>query len=96
MGVYSKPCLQPKSWVSQLRLTQLVITQSKWHQGCTKGGGTLNVSCYIGYCNEKRVFFTSEQPKNYDLSVCQKVCYVLHYHLDNVFIRFGWKLYRQI
>ena len=24
------------------------------------------------------------------------MCYVLHYHLDNIFIRFGSKLYRQI
>ena len=27
---------------------------------------------------------------------CQKMCDVLHYLLDNIFIRFGSKLYRQI
>ena len=27
---------------------------------------------------------------------CQKMCAVLHYLLDNIFIRFGLKLYRQI
>ena len=41
-------------------------------------------------------FFTSEQPKKYKLQSCQKMCYALHYLLDNMFIRFGSKLYRQI
>ena len=41
-------------------------------------------------------FFTSEQPKRYKLWSCQKMCDVLHYLLDNIFIRFGSKLYRQI
>ena len=27
---------------------------------------------------------------------CQKMCDAFHYHLDNTFIRFGLKLYRQI
>ena len=41
-------------------------------------------------------FFTSEQPKRYKLWSCQKMCDALHYLLDNIFIRFGSKLYRQI
>ena len=41
-------------------------------------------------------FFTSEQPKQYKLWSCQKMCDALHYLLDNIFIRFGSKLYRQI
>ena len=41
-------------------------------------------------------FFTSEQPKQYKLWSCQKMCDYLHYLLDNIFIRFGSKLYRQI
>ena len=41
-------------------------------------------------------FFTSEQPKRYKLWSCQKMCDALHYLFDNVFIRFGSKLYRQI
>ena len=41
-------------------------------------------------------FFTSEQPKRYELWSCQKMCDALHYLLDNIFIRFGSKLYRQI
>ena len=42
------------------------------------------------------LFFTSEQPKRYKLWSCQKMCNALHYLLDNIFIRFGSKLYRQI
>ena len=41
-------------------------------------------------------FFTSEQPKRYKLRSCQKMCDPLHYLLDNIFIRFGLKLHRQI
>ena len=46
-------------------------------------------------CNEKRAFFTSEQPKRLKLWPCQKVCHALHYLMDNIFIRFGSKLYIQ-
>ena len=31
-----------------------------------------------------------------DLWSCQRVCDALHYNLDNIFIRFGFKLYSQI
>ena len=41
-------------------------------------------------------FYTSEQPKRYTLWSCQKMCDALHYLLDNIFIRFGSKLYKQI
>ena len=44
----------------------------------------------------KNAFFTSEQPKRYKLWSFQKMCDALHYLLDNIFIRFGLKLYRQI
>ena len=47
-------------------------------------------------CNNKNAFFTSEQPKRYKLWSCQKMCDALHNLLDNIFIRFGSKLYRQI
>ena len=47
-------------------------------------------------CNDKNAFFTSEQPKRYKLWSCQKMCDALHYLLDNIFIRFGSKLYIQI
>ena len=47
-------------------------------------------------CNDKNAFFTSEQPKQYKLWSCPKMCYALYYLLDNIFIRFGSKLYRRI
>ena len=52
-------------------------------------------SLYLA-CNDKNAFFTSEQPKRYKLWSCQKMCDALHYLLDNISIRFGSKLFRQI
>ena len=42
------------------------------------------------------LFFTSEVHKNYTLWTCQKVCEALTFLLDNIYIRFGTKLFRQI
>ena len=52
-------------------------------------------SLYLA-CNDKKAYFTSEQPKRYKLWSCQKMCDAFHYLLDNIFIRFGSKLYRPI
>ena len=52
-------------------------------------------SPYIA-CNERQAFFTFEDTKRYKLSSCQNVCEALIYPLDNIYIRFGTKLYRQI
>ena len=52
-------------------------------------------SPYIA-CNERHAFFTSEDTKRYKLWSCQNVCEALIYLLDNIYIRFGTKLYRQI
>ena len=52
-------------------------------------------SPYIA-CNERQAFFTSEDTKRYKLWSCQNVCEALVYLLDNIYIRFGSKLYRQI
>ena len=52
-------------------------------------------SLYLA-CSDKNAFFTSEQPKRYKLWSCQKMCDAQHYLLDNIFIKFGSKLYRQI
>ena len=46
-------------------------------------------------CNEECAFFTSDVYNNPNLWSCQKVCDALVYLLDNIFIRFGTKLYRQ-
>ena len=45
--------------------------------------------------NDRNASFTSEKPKKYAWS-CQSVCDALTFLLDNIFIRFGTKLYRQV
>ena len=40
-------------------------------------------SVYLA-CNENHAFLTSEQPKQYQLWSCQKMCDALHYLLDNI------------
>ena len=52
-------------------------------------------SPYIA-CNERQAFFTSGDTKPYKLWSCQNVCETLINLLDNIYIRFGTKLYRQI
>ena len=46
--------------------------------------------------NDRNAFFTSEKPKKYHAWSCQNVCDALTFLLDNIFIRFGIKLYRQV
>ena len=41
-------------------------------------------------------FFTSEKPKKYHAWSCQNVCDALTFLLDNIFIQFGTKLYKQV
>ena len=55
-----------------------------------KNEGTLNLAC-----NDKKAFFNSTDHKRYKLLFCQDVCDALSYLLDNVYNRFGNKLYRQ-
>ena len=47
-------------------------------------------------CNERQYFFTSGNTKRYKLWSCQNMCEALLYLLDNIYIRFGTKLYRHI
>ena len=48
-------------------------------------------------CNDRNTFFTSEKKlKKYHASSCQNVCDALTFLLDNFFIRFSIKLYRQV
>ena len=47
-------------------------------------------------CNERQAFFTSGDTNRYKLWSSQNVCEALIYLLDNIYIRFGTKLYRQI
>ena len=52
-------------------------------------------SLYIA-CNDRHAFFTTDAVKYYNLWSCQKVCEALTFLLDNIYIRFGSNLYRQI
>ena len=56
-----------------------------------KNGGTIYLAC-----NDKEAFFTSTDHRGYKLWSCQNVCDALSHLLDNIYIRFGNKLYRQI
>ena len=47
-------------------------------------------------CNAKKAFFTSTDHRGYKLWSCQNVCNALSYLLENIYFRFGNKLYRQI
>ena len=47
-------------------------------------------------CNERQAFFTSGDTKRYKRWSSLNVCEALTYILDNIYIRFGNKFYRQI
>ena len=47
-------------------------------------------------CNDRNAFSTSENPKMYHTWSCQNVCDARTFLLNNIFIRFGTKLYRQV
>ena len=48
-------------------------------------------------CNDKKAFFSSaDHYRGYHLWSCQNICDALLFLLDNIYIRFGTKLYRQI
>ena len=55
-----------------------------------------NVGTLYLASNDKKAFFTSTDHRGYKLWSCQNVCDALSYLLDNINIRFGSKLYRQI
>ena len=47
-------------------------------------------------CNDRNAFFTSEQRKKYHAWSCKNVYDALTILMDNIFIRFGTKVYRQV
>ena len=47
-------------------------------------------------CNNRNAVFTSEKLKKYHAWSCQNVCDLLTLLLDNIFIQFGTKLYKQV
>ena len=57
-----------------------------------KKEGKLNLAC-----NDKKAFFTfADHYRGYHLWSYQNICDSLSFLLDNIYIRFGTKLYRQI
>ena len=50
---------------------------------------------FIWPATKKTCFFATEEHKKYYLWTCEKVTDALIYLLDNIYIRFGSKLYRQ-
>ena len=56
-----------------------------------KNEGTLYLAC-----NDRKAFFTSTDHRGHTLWSCHNVCDALSYLLDNIYIRFDNKLYRQI
>ena len=56
-----------------------------------EGGDSLSIAC-----NDRNAFFTSDEVRNYISWSCQKVGVALTFLLDNIYIRFGSILYRQI
>ena len=52
-------------------------------------------SLYLA-CNDRTAFLTSSDQSRYTLWSCQNVCDALSYLLDNIYIRFGTRLNRQI
>ena len=55
---------------------------------------SLKLYLYLAY-KDKKAFFTSTD-HSHKLWSCQNICETLSYLLDNIYIRFGNKLYRQI
>ena len=52
-------------------------------------------SSYYLACDKRQAFLTSEDTKRHKLWSCQNMYEALIYLLDNIYIRFGTKLYRQ-
>ena len=47
-------------------------------------------------CNNDKAFFTDISYDRYTMWTCQDMCEAIHFLLDNIYIRFGDKLYRQV
>ena len=66
----------------------------------TRISETQTVTYYVKFCfacNDKKAFFNSaDHYWEYHRWSCQNVCDALSFLLDNIYIRFGTKLYRQI
>ena len=52
--------------------------------------------CLFLACNDRRAFFTDGQFKGYKMWTCSEVCESLNFLLDNIFVRYGKDIYRQV
>ena len=52
-------------------------------------------STYLA-CNDHRAFFTDNPLKNYVMWTCTEVCESLTFLLENIFVRYGDAIYRQV
>ena len=47
-------------------------------------------------CNTERAFFTNDQVKHYTMWTCDDVCRSLQFLLDNIYVRYGDTIFRQV
>ena len=47
-------------------------------------------------CNTEKAFFTDDTYNNYTMWTCSKLCDALNFLLDNIYVRYGDSLYRQV
>ena len=47
-------------------------------------------------CKADNAYFTDEPRKHYTMWTCSEVCNSLHFLLDNIFVRYGNAIYRQV
>ena len=47
-------------------------------------------------CSSTKAFFTNGKVKNYKMWTCDEVCKALSFLLDNIYVRFGNDVYRQV
>ena len=52
--------------------------------------------CSYMACNSNRAFFTDNPVKDYVMWTCSNVCKALTFLLDNIFVRYGDTIYRQV
>ena len=78
----------PHSLIKEKKLVDMIERAFKKFY---KNEGTLYLAC-----NNRKAFFTSTDHRGYTLWSCQNVCDAFLYLLDNIYIRFSNKLYRQI
>ena len=55
-----------------------------------------SMQCDFIACNTERAFFTNNSFKDYNIWSCQKLCNALEFLLNNIFVQFDNKIYKQV